>query len=243
MKINYKQPYWVKFNWEIDSHHENQYVTEFNKHESDEILNFQHLKSYTITCDFKIDELYKTDKIFMIFGKPGKNLGLAYNTEAKVLSFEFWTTVNGEDKFNYLLFKDCELNPEFNTATIIRENNEFKVFLNFKEVNSIVFEGELIEDYKQSEIFLGCGNPGSPVEEHRYYGEVDVNHFSVIKNSTTIVNSEAIYKSKDYEIIKKRFYSDILFFYDFETINNIGIVYDNSKNTHFLEKVTNQFVL
>ena len=44
------------------------------------------------------------DKIFMIFGKPGKNLGLAYNTEAKVLSFEFWTTVNGEDKFNYLLF-------------------------------------------------------------------------------------------------------------------------------------------
>ncbi len=243
MKINYKQPYWVKFNWEIDSHHDNQYVTEFNKFESDEILSFQHEKSYTITCDFKIDESYKTDKIFMIFGKPGKNLGLAYNTEAKVLSFEFWTTVNGEDKFNYLLFEDCELNPDFNTATIIRNENEFKVFLNFKEINSLVFEGELIEDYKHSEIFLGFGNPGSPVEEHRYYGEVDVNHFSIIKSSTTIDNSKSIYKSKDYDIIKKTFYNDILFFYDFETINNIGVVYDNSKNTHFLEKVPNQFVL
>jgi len=243
MKINYKQPYWVKFNWEIDSHHDNQYVTEFNKFESDEILRFQHEKSYTITCNFKIDESYKTDKIFMIFGKPGKNLGLAYNTEAKVLSFEFWTTVNGEDKFNYLLFEDCELDSEFNTATIIRNENEFKVFLNFKEINSMVFEGELIEDYKHSEIFLGCGNPGSPVEEHRYYGEVDINHFSVIKNSTIIANSKSIYKSKDYDIIKKRFYSDILFFYDFETTNNIGVVYDNSKNTHFLEKVPNQFVL
>ena len=63
MKIKYKQPYWVKFNWEIESHHNNQYVTEFNKFESDAIRNFQHKKSYTITCDFKIDESHKTDKI------------------------------------------------------------------------------------------------------------------------------------------------------------------------------------
>ena len=46
--------------------HNNQYVTEFNKFESDAIRNFQHEKSYTITCDFKIDETYKSDKIFMI---------------------------------------------------------------------------------------------------------------------------------------------------------------------------------
>lgn len=243
MKINYKQPYWVKFNWEIESHHNNQYVTEFNKFESSAITNFQHEKSYTITCDFKIAESYKTDKIFMIFGKPGKNLGLAYNTEAKVLSFEFWTTVNGEDKFNYLLFENCELKKDFNVATIIREDNEFKVFLNFKLINTMVFEGELIEDYKHSEIFLGCGNPGSPVEEHRYHGEVDINHFSIIMENNQINNSKSIYKSKDYEIIKKKYYNDILFLYDFETINNIGIVYDSSKNTHFLEQVPNQFVL
>lgn len=243
MKINYKQPYWVKFNWEIESHHNNQYVTEFNKFESDEIRTFQDEKSYIITCDFKIDESYKTDKIFMIFGKPGKNLGLAYNTDAKVLSFEFWTTVNGEDVFNYLLFKDCELKEGFNVATIIRDDNQFKIFLNFKEVNSMIFEGELIEDYRYSEVFLGCGNPGSPVEEHRYHGEVDINHFSVIKDCTKIEYSKSIYKSNGYDIIKKRFYKNILFLYDFETINNIGVVYDNSKNTHFLEKVPNQFVL
>ena len=31
MKINYKQPYWMKFVWEIDEHPDDQYVTEYNK--------------------------------------------------------------------------------------------------------------------------------------------------------------------------------------------------------------------
>jgi hypothetical protein len=31
MKIKYKQPYWIKFMWDLSNHHENQYVTEFNK--------------------------------------------------------------------------------------------------------------------------------------------------------------------------------------------------------------------
>ena len=31
----------------------------------------------------------------MVFGKPGKNLGLAYNSQTKLLTFEFWT----ENKF------------------------------------------------------------------------------------------------------------------------------------------------
>jgi hypothetical protein len=106
-----------------------------------------------------------------------------------------------------------------------------------------MFDNNLVDDYKDTSLFLGCSSPDCDSEKHRYYGEVDINHFSVIKNSTIIANSKSIYKSKDYDIIKKRFYSEILFFYDFETTNNIGVVYDNSKNTHFLEKVPNQFVL
>ena len=34
MKIKYKEPYWVKFEWEIDEHHDNQYVTSFDKTEN-----------------------------------------------------------------------------------------------------------------------------------------------------------------------------------------------------------------
>ena len=31
MKVNYGEPYWVKFKWDLSNHHNNQYVTEFNK--------------------------------------------------------------------------------------------------------------------------------------------------------------------------------------------------------------------
>ena len=39
MIINYRQPYWIKFQWDLSSHHENQYVTEFNKSENQTLTN------------------------------------------------------------------------------------------------------------------------------------------------------------------------------------------------------------
>ena len=54
MKINYKEPYWVKFTWDMTSNHDNQYVTEFNKSENDIFVNFLHHDKFIITCDFKI---------------------------------------------------------------------------------------------------------------------------------------------------------------------------------------------
>ena len=35
MKIIYKEPYWVKFEWEMSEHHDNQYVTLFDKKENE----------------------------------------------------------------------------------------------------------------------------------------------------------------------------------------------------------------
>ena len=34
MKIKYKEPYWVKFQWDMSEHHDNQYVTSFDKEEN-----------------------------------------------------------------------------------------------------------------------------------------------------------------------------------------------------------------
>lgn len=39
MKIKYKEPYWVKFEWEIEDHHDNQYVTNFDKKENSILKN------------------------------------------------------------------------------------------------------------------------------------------------------------------------------------------------------------
>lgn len=63
MKINYKKPYWIKFMWDLSSHHENQYVTEFNKLDNKEIKEFIYNDDYIITCDFKIGSDYKRDEI------------------------------------------------------------------------------------------------------------------------------------------------------------------------------------
>ena len=52
MKINYKEPYWLKFNWDISNHHENQYVTNFDKIENKKFNDFLHEDSYIITCNF-----------------------------------------------------------------------------------------------------------------------------------------------------------------------------------------------
>ena len=44
------------------------------------------------------------------------------------------------------------------------------------------------------------------------------------------------------EFIKNTTKNKILCLYDFNTVNNLGIVYDESKNTNFLEKVPKEFV-
>ena len=40
MKIEYRQPYWIKFEWDIKEHPDDQYVTEFNKHNNNDFTNF-----------------------------------------------------------------------------------------------------------------------------------------------------------------------------------------------------------
>ena len=153
MKIKYKEPYWVKFEWEIDEHHDNQYVTSFDKTENKIFNQLFHKNEFLITINFKIKSHYKKDDISMVFGKPGKNLGLAYNSETKQLTFEFWT----EDKFYQDVFKDVT-QKEIETGVIIsvcKKNNEFILYKNFEEDSRIIFDNELTDDYKDSSLFLG----------------------------------------------------------------------------------------
>ena len=146
--------YWVKFEWEMDSHHENQYVTEFNKLENVMCKTFQNLDEYMITVDFNVPEDYKTDEFSMIFGKPGKNMGLTYKKNEGTLAFEFWTKPDeGEtdDKFNYCPFQMVEPTEVRDGViiTIIRDKNKFHLYKNFTLSNSIEFENGLIDDYNE----------------------------------------------------------------------------------------------
>jgi hypothetical protein len=244
MKIKYKEPYWVKFQWDISEHHDNQYVTEFDKEENDVFEDFLHKENYMITCNFKIKSHYKKDEICMVFGKPGKNLGLSYNQGTKTLAFEFWTKGTPEDTFNMVVFKTVTIKEIENgvTVSIVRDKNKITLYKDFIEDNSVEFENNLIDDYKETAFFLGCSSPDCDSDKHRYYGEMEVNHFSFLSKESNIEKGEDLYNTEIHNLLTRKYYDDILFLYDFKTVNNLNIIYDESKNTNFLEKVPTEYV-
>lgn len=245
MIINYKEPYWVKFQWDVSSHHENQYVTEFNKSENNELTNFFFNQNFIITCNFKIDDLYEGDDIRMIFGKSGKNMGLRYNKIEEELCFEFWTNDLPEDCYNNVSFKSITKDDikDGVTVSIIRNQNKIIVYKNFVEDNYIDFNNDFVEDYKRPGLFIGCCNPKPHPATFAGFTKVDINHFSLISNTSNIKDSKVIFEKETDIILNNRFYNDIICLYDFKTINNLGIVYDESKNSNFLEKVPKEFIL
>lgn len=240
MIIKYKEPYWVKFKWDMSSHHEHQYVTEFNKSMNNDLNDF-FFSNFIVTSEFKIEKSFKRDPICMIYGKPGKNIGLSYNTDTQTTAFEFWTD---NDMFNMVMFKGVTVQDveEGIILSVVRKNNEIILYKNFVEDNRLTFEGEFIEDYKDPGLFIGCSMPQNDSESHRYYCEVDMKHFSIIRNSSNINDVRELYNVEMNKILNKKCYDNLLCLYDFNTVNNLGIVYDESKNTNFLEKVPKEFV-
>jgi len=244
MIINYKEPYWMKFRWDMSSHHEHQYVTEFNKFNNDILNEFFFEKNFIITCEFKIGKNYKRDEICMLYGKPGKNIGLSYNTQTKTTAFEFWTTSEPDDMFNMCVYKDVteEEIEEGVILSIVRKENEIILYKNFIEDNRMTFDDEFIEDYKIPGLFIGCSSPECEFEKQRYYCEVDMKHLSIIINTSNINDIRELYNVEMNKILTRKRYEDILCLYDFKSVNNLGIIYDESKNTNFLEKVPKEFV-
>lgn len=244
MKIQYKEPYWIKFEWDITEHHDNQYVTSFDKSENPILFDFLHKENYILTCNFKLKKHYTKDEICMVFGKPGKNLGLSYNESSKVLAFEFWTTSSEGDKFNMLMSKSVTTKEIESgvTISIVRDKNIMSLYKNFELDNSVEFDGNLVNDYKDTAFFVGCSSPDIDSEKHRYYCEMDIYHLSFISKNSEIEMAKEIYDNETHNLPIRKYYEDILFYYDFKTINNLGIVYDESKYTNFLEKVPSEYV-
>jgi hypothetical protein len=244
MKINYKEPYWIKFEWDLSSHHENQYVTEFNKTNNNSLNDFLFEKDFIISCEFNIDKDYKRDEICMLYGKPGKNIGLSYNTQTKTTAFEFWTTSDPEDTFNMCVFKNVTEKDieEGVILSVVRNENDIILYKNFVEDNRLTFNGEFIEDYKIPGFFIGCSSPECEGEKQRYYCEMDIKHLSIVTSTSNIENINELYQLDVCEILKSEIYNNIICYYDFKNINNLGIVYDESKNTNFLEKVPKEYI-
>lgn len=247
MIINYKEPYWLKYEWDLSDHKDDQYVTEFNKTESDKIYNLFHQEKYSITTEFKLNKDLGQDKIFCIYGKPGKNFGLTYNEEVDTLAFEFWThaqTKVAGDEFHYLPFKGLHYDEmkEGVVITVIRNEDEFSIYKNYEFQDSIDFPQNLIEDYRGEGLLLGAANVGTLVEEHRYYGGFELNKMQFIENNIDIETSKKVFETDVDKLIELEEYDDIVFHHDFNIENNQGIILDNSKNTYFVERIPDSYL-
>lgn len=247
MRIKYKEPFWAKYEWDLSEHKDHQYVTEFNKEESDKVKNLFHQNKYAIHVEFKLNKKYKKDNIFCIFGKPGKNFGLTYNVDADTLALEFWTegtTKVAGDEFHYVKFYETHYDTlkDWTNITIVRNDDEFIIYKNFERNNDKDFDKNLIYDYRMEGLLFGSGNPGSDVPEHRYHGSFDIKKCFFIEDETDIDIVKNIHETNSSDLNKLEEYKKIIFNYDFDTVNNQGIIFDNSSNSYFAEKIPTDFI-
>jgi hypothetical protein len=236
MKINYKQPYWMKFKWEIEEHPDDQYVTQYNKKLNDTFDEFFYNDEFTIHIDFRIKEDFVLDEHFMLFGKPSKNIGLVYNKINNHLFFIYRIKDQNNQSITIPLLRD-ELEKGI-SVTIIRNKNKFIIYKNLEEVGSQDFEGNLCEKYRDTALYLGCSsNSSDNSPENKWHGEMDIRLFFILENISDIHSVKEYVNTETFKFPSYNTYTNLLCYYDFNISNNLGIIYDESSNKNFLELI------
>jgi len=230
MTIQYKNPYWIKYKWDIETIQEGNIV----KKDNFGLQNVLFKDMYSIICDFKIKEDYVKDEKAGIFGKAGQNFGLTFDSKIDSLVFEFRTNTKSP-VFQCIIFDKIKFEDVKNgiNLIIIKNKYSFTFYLNGQVILSYGFSGVLIDEYKDSPFFLGSLNPGAKDPKDRCYSQIDFNLFSIVENETDINVLKKINPKAD----------NVLCYYDFKRINIIKNVYDESNNYNFIELVPKEFVL
>jgi hypothetical protein len=249
MKIEYKQPYWIKYKWELKDHDSQLvFVTPYNKSDATEVSNFIYNDCFSIMCKFKIENDFTKDVKAGIYGKSGQNFGLNFDYSIDSLVFEFRTIdIKNEIKFHCIIIDEVNsklINDGVNII-IIKDKNQIIIYCDSKIVSKYEYSGDsLIEDYRDSPFYLGCLNPGAKDKKDRCYSEINVDHFSIIINNNSVeIASSLLISSEFHTLPMKPYYKDIICLYDFELINNYGNIFDNSKYSNFLELIPKQYVI
>ena len=156
-----------------------------------------------------------------------------------------WLTTKVGDEFNYLPFHGVhyeELSKGV-TITIVRNDDEFIIYNNFEKIGEIDFDKNLIDDYRTEGLLLGTeAMLTTEVPEHRYHGSVDIDTMFFVEDITDIDVVKKIYETNVSDLNKLEEYKNIIFNYEFDTINNQGIIFDNSSNSYFVERIPKDFI-
>jgi len=237
MKIQYRKPYWMKFEWDIKEYPDDQYVTEYNKKLNETFDTFFYEDEFSIHIDFRIEKDFLLDEHFMLFGKPSKNIGLVYNRNDNHLFFIYRIKDQNNQSITIpnVLINDLKKGI---SVTIIRKKNKFIIYKNLEEVESQEFKGNLCEKYRDTALYLGCSsNSSDNSPENKWYGEMDVKLFFILKNISDIETVKDFVNTDPSKFLFYSTYTNLLCYYDFNISNNLGVIYDESSNNNFLELI------
>jgi hypothetical protein len=194
--------------------------------------------SFSINISFKIGKDFEKDYKIGFLGVPGKNFGISYDYEVDLFVFEFWTVQeNGEEKFNcytYDILNNSTLSSGL-TLSITYNKKTFKLYKDFKLIDTIESEGELVSDYINEPIYIGCHNIDSTNIRHKCLTEMELKHLSIYSEDIDIEKLEKY--STDSTELKNSYDFDTLYcYYDLEDKNDEFLIMDELKDKTFLKK-------
>ena len=80
----------AKYKWDLSDHKDDQYVTNFNKKESEKIANLFHQEKYSLNVRFKLDKNLENDTIIIFFSTSTLDESIGDDIRIKYDKWNIW---------------------------------------------------------------------------------------------------------------------------------------------------------
>lgn len=242
MLIEFKQPYWLKYKWNIDFNKsinnplKGSKTVDFFEKKDTELLNFLYENYYTVSCKFKLNKNSNNSKRSGIFGKAGQNYGLYFDYSLDSLIFEYSTKNNG-----IVVLPINKVNGEkihnFIHIIVMKKLDSILFYHNDELIYEHVSNDILIDFYQNKPIFIGCLSPTTSDENDRCFCEMEIEHFSITYGDLDINSILEISNIPPYKLCLNKNYDNLKCFFDFNQKSYNNKISDESKYQNLIESV------
>lgn len=205
---------------------------------------------FTFFVDFTLD----SDEIgreFAIVARPGMHMGVMVKTlteDYSLISWDFWTDIDGEKTWNSLNFDILGENKTLvndRYFVFVRHdsiNKKFTIYVDCDKIDKPfiqekTYDGVLV-DYSETPYNIGCGNYSKVVPKRdRMFTPTTIYKLGLIANIDNTFEEilQFIEDTKDDETRLSKEMLDLVFYFNFN-LTNIYKVWDLSGHCNFIQK-------
>jgi hypothetical protein len=205
---------------------------------------------FTFFVDFTLDS-EEIGKEFAIVARPGMHMGVMVKTlteDYSLISWDFWTDIDGEKTWNSLNFdilgeNQTLLNDRY--FMFVRHdsiNKKFTIYVDCEKldkpfIQEKTYEGILV-DYSETPYNIGCGNYSKVVPKRdRMFTPTTIYKLGLIANIDNTFEQilEFIENTKEDKTRLSQSMLDLVFYFNFN-LTNIYKVWDLSGHCNFIQK-------